>query len=128
MATRVAVLIPFLRHGTRPFLWLLRGFLSWEIMCHKVSHFSSRAKQQENLNIKGSFRCCSRMFDRLENAGGWDGGTPWHRFHRKDVPMPAPSEHRTSWPHSPVRISPLEMFGRNSGTATWLTQHVCSLQ
>ena len=48
MATRVAVLIPFLRHGTRPFLWLLRGFLSWEIMCHKVSHFSSRAKQQEN--------------------------------------------------------------------------------
>ena len=43
VATPAAVLTPFLRHGTRPFLWP-RCFLSWKMMCHKASQFFSRAK------------------------------------------------------------------------------------
>ena len=79
VATPAAVLIPFLRHGTRPFLWPLRGFGGRCVPCWPK--FPMNKTTRNTMSVSSSFRFSIRMFGRLANRGlrpeAWDGGTPW---------------------------------------------------
>ena len=46
VATPAAVLTPFLRHGTRPLLWLLRGFGGDVYLASQVANGITRRKAQ----------------------------------------------------------------------------------